>query len=63
MCLPLHPFLVGMPHRVAALAEVLDHIRSHQDVWMATGREIAAWYLEHHYDKAIAHTAKWRAEV
>ena len=63
MCLPLHPFLVGMPHRVAALAEVLDHILSHQGVWMATGREIAAWYLEHHYDNAIAHTAKWRAQA
>lgn len=55
MCLPLHPFLVGLPHRVEALSEVLDYVIGHAGVWHATGREIAQWYLAHHYDAAIAH--------
>ena len=41
MCLPLHPFLVGQPHRVRQLEEALDYITSHDGVWLATGREIA----------------------
>lgn len=50
MCVPLHPFLVGQPHRVNPFAEALEYIAGHDSVWMATGREIAAWYLEHCYD-------------
>jgi peptidoglycan/xylan/chitin deacetylase (PgdA/CDA1 family) len=61
LCLPLHPFLVGIPHRVEALAEVLDYITSHAGVWHATGREIAQWYLDHHYDAAVTHAAARRA--
>jgi peptidoglycan/xylan/chitin deacetylase (PgdA/CDA1 family) len=55
MCLPLHPFLVGVPHRVEAFAEVLDYVTGHDGVWLATGREIARWYLEHHYEAALRH--------
>ena len=55
MCLPLHPFLIGMPHRIDALAEVLDHVTRHEGVWLATGREIAHWYLEHHHEAALRH--------
>jgi peptidoglycan/xylan/chitin deacetylase (PgdA/CDA1 family) len=48
MCMPLHPFLIGQPHRIAALDEVLRHVTSHDKVWLATGREIAAHYTQHH---------------
>ena len=41
MCLPLHPFLVGQPHRMKQFEEALDYITSHDEVWLATGREIA----------------------
>ncbi len=53
LCMPLHPFVVGQPHRIAALHDVLRHVTSHQDVWLATAVEIADWYLAHHYDEAI----------
>jgi allantoinase len=53
MCVPLHPFLVGMPHRAAALEEALAYITGHSKVWVTTGREIADWYLRHHYDAAV----------
>jgi allantoinase len=58
LCLPLHPFLIGQPHRVAALDEVLRHITSHDKVWLATGREIAQHYIDHH----LADHEAWIAE-
>ena len=58
MCMPLHPFLIGQPHRIAALEEVLRHVTSHDKVWLATGREIARHYIDHHL---AAHEA-WIAE-
>ncbi|MDP6121348.1 MAG: polysaccharide deacetylase family protein [Rhodospirillales bacterium] len=54
MCIPLHAYAVGQPHRIKALAEALDYITGHDDVWITTGREIAEWYYEHHYDEAVA---------
>ena len=54
MCIPLHPFLVGQPHRVGPFAEALEYVTSHDDVWVTTGREIAEYYFEHHYDNVVA---------
>lgn len=50
LCMPLHPYLIGTPHRIGALDQVLAHITKHEGVWLATGREIAAWYRAHHLD-------------
>jgi hypothetical protein len=54
MCIPLHPYLIGQPNRSEAFAEALDYIVRHDGVWLATGAEIARWYLDHHYDAAVA---------
>jgi peptidoglycan/xylan/chitin deacetylase (PgdA/CDA1 family) len=54
MCLPLHPFLIGQPHRMRELEAALDYITSHNGVWLATAREIADHYLAHHYDAFAA---------
>ena len=54
MCIPLHPFLIGQPHRIGNFAEVLEYITGHDKVWVTTGREIAAHYFEHHYDNVVA---------
>jgi peptidoglycan/xylan/chitin deacetylase (PgdA/CDA1 family) len=44
MCIALHPFLTGVPHRIRALQRALAHIASHDKVWLATGSEIIdAW--------------------
>lgn len=58
MCLPIHPYLVGQPHRIAALEDVLRHVTGHDKVWLATGREIARHYIDNHL---AAHEA-WIAE-
>ncbi len=44
MAIALHPYLIGMPHRIGALDAALGQICSHDGVWRATGSEIlAAW--------------------
>ena len=42
----LHPYIIGVPHRIGALDRALAHIRSHDGVWLATGEEIVAHFLE-----------------
>ncbi len=41
MAIALHPYLSGYPHRIGALDAGLAYVRSHPDVWLATGGEIA----------------------
>ncbi len=53
MCIPLHPYLIGQPHRIGALDEVLEYITGHDDVWVATGREIATYYRDNYYDAFV----------
>ncbi len=50
MCIPLHPYLVGQPHRIEPFAEALRYIAAHDDVWLATGREIAQHFYAHFND-------------
>ena len=38
--LSLHPFIIGVPHRIGALERALEHICGHDGVWLATGSEI-----------------------
>ena len=55
MCIALHPFQIGHPYRIGALANALAHMKAHDGVWFATGAEIADWYDQHHYDAVVAH--------
>lgn len=51
MCVPLHPYLIGQPHRIGVLEEALRYVTGHDKVWLATGREIADWYDKHYFDQ------------
>lgn len=44
MAIALHPFLIGVPHRIRALDRALAYIASYGQVWFATGAEIIAAY-------------------
>jgi len=63
MCIPLHPYLIGQPHRIGALDQVLRYVTSHDKVWLATAREIAQWYVAHHYDEATSWLDKIKQEA
>ena len=54
MCIALHPFLVGQPHRIRYLDEAFDYILSHEGVWAATADEIAEYYIANYYDHVVA---------
>lgn len=54
MCLALHPMIINQPFREKYLEGVLKYIADHDQVWVTTSDEIAAWYLDHCYDDAIA---------
>lgn len=54
MCFAIHPLVLGHPHRIDAFAEFLDYVKSHDQVWYPTAREIADWYYESHYDRMSA---------
>lgn len=46
MAIALHPYLSGHPHRIGALDSALGYVRSHADVWLTTGREIAGVFRD-----------------
>jgi allantoinase len=52
MAISLHPFLIGHPHRSKYFAKALAHIVSRQEVWLATGSEIADWYNKNYLGAA-----------
>jgi peptidoglycan/xylan/chitin deacetylase (PgdA/CDA1 family) len=64
MCIGIHPFAMGLPHRARHLAELFSYVLSHDHVWQATSDEIAQYYLTHYHDQAVTHAAKiderWR---
>ncbi len=63
MCIPVHGYQVAQPHRLGAFEEAIDYITGHDGVWVATGREIAQWYVDHHWDEAVADIASRQAGV
>ncbi len=58
MCIALHPFLIGQPHRIKYLDDILSHVMSHDGVWQTTADDIADYYNENYYDDAVTHAAK-----
>lgn len=54
MCIPLHAYLVGHPHRIKAFEEALKYITSRKDVWVTTAAEIADYYYENYYEEALS---------
>lgn len=54
MCIAIHPYAMGRPHRIKYLDELLNYIMSHDGVWQATTDEIAEYYLANYYDDAVA---------
>ena len=62
MCIALHPFAIGQPHRVKYLDRILHYIMSHDGVWQTTADEIAEDYLANDYDRAVAHAAQLHSQ-
>ena len=55
MCVALHPYLIGQPHMIKYLDDILRYIKSHDGVWVTTADAIAEHYIANHYDQAVVH--------
>ena len=63
MCIPLHAYLIGQPHRIGAFQEELRHIAADGRAWITRSGDIADHYLAHHYDDAAADAARYTTEA
>jgi hypothetical protein len=45
MCVAIHPYISGVPHRIAALEALFADLAARPEVAFMQGREIADWYL------------------
>jgi allantoinase len=45
MCIAIHPYITGVPHRMAALVALMEELAANPDVMFMQGREIRDWYL------------------
>jgi peptidoglycan/xylan/chitin deacetylase (PgdA/CDA1 family) len=46
MAIAIHPYLIGVPHRIDAFDAALKYVTSRPGVWLATGEEIVEHYLK-----------------
>ncbi|MFJ2709275.1 polysaccharide deacetylase [Pseudomonas sp. NPDC087346] len=44
--LRLHPEVIATPGRIGVLRELLQGIQQHDDVWIATGADVAQWWTQ-----------------
>ena len=44
MCIALHPYWVGQPHRIRAFRTAMEYILSHPGVWLTTAGAITDWF-------------------
>ena len=44
LTIPLHPHLMGVPHRIAFIEEFIGRLRKRADAIFMTGAQIAAWF-------------------
>ena len=44
MAISIHPYITGVPHRIAALEALLDYVGGHDGVAWMTASEIGDWY-------------------
>jgi peptidoglycan/xylan/chitin deacetylase (PgdA/CDA1 family) len=46
MSMSIHPYIMGVPHRIGHFEAAYDHMLGHEDVWFATAEEIYDWYMQ-----------------
>lgn len=48
LALNIHPWMLGQPHRIGKLEEVLEYVTSQPAVWSAPANEILSYFKESH---------------
>ena len=57
MCIAIHPYWVGQPHRLRAFRGAMEYILSHPGVWLTTAGAIVDWFTAEHLPAIEAHLA------
>ncbi|MHA3737298.1 polysaccharide deacetylase family protein [Pseudomonas sp. Eth.TT006] len=55
--LRLHPEIIATPGRIGVLRELLQGIKQQEDVWIATGAEVADWWKQRGHCVSADHPA------
>ena len=45
MAISIHPYITGVPHRIAAFEALVDYISQNDEVAWMTASEIGDWYV------------------
>ncbi|MBI1990235.1 MAG: hypothetical protein HYS65_10995 [Betaproteobacteria bacterium] len=53
LTIPLHPHLMGVPHRIGFLESFLDRLTERDDAVFMTGSQIADWFVTASSGKAF----------
>lgn len=61
MCIPLHSYLIGQPHRIGAFEQVLRHIAADGRAWITRSGEIAEHFLQYYYEAADLDARRYSA--
>lgn len=56
--LTVHPEIIATAGRIGLLQEFMDHVTSHEDVWIATGGDVAAWWSARNEPNPPGHPAE-----
>lgn len=56
--LTVHPHIIGTPGRIGLLREILARVRRDEDVWVARGSAIAAWWRDRGEEGASERAAR-----
>lgn len=54
MCIPLHSYLIGQPHRIGPFEEALKTITSDPRVWVTRAGDIADYFNQNYFDALSA---------
>ena len=46
MSISVHPYIMGVAHRIGYFEAAYDHMRKRKDVWFTTAEEIYDWFRE-----------------
>jgi hypothetical protein len=46
MCVAVHPYVTGAPHRIRYFNELFEYMKAHEGVTFMTGAQILDWYLD-----------------
>ncbi len=58
MCIALHPYWIGQPHRIEKFRRTMEYILGHSGVWMTTGGAIARHCIDTHLPALQAQLAE-----